>query len=356
LLVHLLHEIGVLSAPPVKPLPNPLRAFLEISAENALVELLQTWRDSRTWNDLAHVPGLSTAGKTWPNNPLTTRQLLLDYLAKLPRETWWDLESFVSGIKTQNPGFQRPAGDFESWYLSRTEDGSFLQGFEHWDSVDGALVRFLLRGPLHCLGACDIGFHQFKDSPTAFRLNKRADSLFNSPSPLSPEKAEPPVQLSPSGRILVPASASRVHHYQIARFCTWVDLDKRGYHFQLTPSALKTAQEQNLKLNHVRAILETASEAPIHPLLKRSLSRWERKGQEASLARGLILKVSDPEVMKNLRSDRSVSRYLGESLGPRTAEVNEKDWEKLCNAAAKLGYLIDYPCDSFNPLKQPGEK
>ena len=61
----------------------------------------------------------------------------------------------MTAVHQQQPDFQRPAGDYDSWFLRDQQSGEFLRGFEHWDEVDGALLRYLICGPLHWLGGVD---------------------------------------------------------------------------------------------------------------------------------------------------------------------------------------------------------
>jgi hypothetical protein len=77
-------------------------------------------------------------------------------LSQLPQDIWWNLPSFVNAIHDIQPDFQRPAGDYDSWFIRKDNSDDFLRGFSSWDEVDGALLRFLITGPLHWLGFYDL--------------------------------------------------------------------------------------------------------------------------------------------------------------------------------------------------------
>jgi len=47
------------------------------------------------------------------------------------------LNAFIQAIKQTQPDFQRPAGDYDSWYLYDINAQTYLRGFEYWDQVDG---------------------------------------------------------------------------------------------------------------------------------------------------------------------------------------------------------------------------
>jgi len=106
------------------PNPDPARNFLEAMRGEALVQLFTAWRESKLINELSLLPGLVLEGN-WANDPWRSRLTILDYLGNLPEATWWSLSSFISGIKQHNPDFQRPAGDYDSWFIRDRNSGNF---------------------------------------------------------------------------------------------------------------------------------------------------------------------------------------------------------------------------------------
>ena len=147
------------------PLAEPTRAFLEASRGQALALLANEWMQALYLNELRLLPGLKCEGD-WLNDPLRARQALLTWLGKVPADaSWWSLASFVKAIHDRDPDFQRPAGDYDSWFIRSTRSGEFLRGFECWDEVDGALLRFLISGPLHWLGFLDLAAPDARPNP-----------------------------------------------------------------------------------------------------------------------------------------------------------------------------------------------
>ena len=343
LLIELLQAEAILVAHRLQPQSQPTRAFLNTPRAEALRVLLLTWERSTSWNDLQHVPHLTCTGNNWPNDPFTSRQTALELIHLIPLRSWWDLDRFLEAVRNYQPGFQRPAGDFDSWYLRDTHSGVFLRGFKHWDDVDGALLRFLITGPLHWLGAADLGRSHRGDTVTCFRLTPAAAILFDHQAPITIKESTASATVRPDGRITVPRRALRALRYQISRFTSWDPIDEESYHYRLTPTALAIAAGQDLQLNHIFTILETAGVEPIPATLRKALQRWCDNGQEARLERQLILRVQKPEILDELRSNRTTARHLGEILGPTAIIVDKHDWTRLCDDAARLGILIDPP-------------
>ena len=343
LLLALLREQGTLIGPPIRPSPEAARRFLDLTRAEASRSLLRAWASSEAWNDLAHTPGLSSPKGKWPNDPRLGRGALLLRLRDVPWATWWEIDSFVEALRDQQPGFQRPGGDFDSWYIQEDLAGRFLRGFESWDRVEGALIQFVLHGPLHWLGAVDLGAPEKGGPPSSFRLTDRARALWDPEAGEAPPEPREPASLLPDGRIHLPPSASRAHRYQISRLARWTGLDAGGYHFRLTPASLQAAQGQGLEAHHIFSILESVTGRPVDPAPGQAIRRAITRGPEAHLERALVLRLASPRLLQALKADRACARLLGEPLGPASVRIAERDWEKLCAAAARLGILIEPP-------------
>jgi hypothetical protein len=65
------------------PSPEPVRIFLEAERGEALFKLYQAWRHSPFLNELLLLPSLIFEGN-WKNDPLRSRQFILDNLAYIP--------------------------------------------------------------------------------------------------------------------------------------------------------------------------------------------------------------------------------------------------------------------------------
>ena len=69
----------------------------------------------------------------------------------VPAGEWVSVADFIDAVKATDPDFQRPGGDYESWYIRDAGSGAYLTGFESWDRVEGELLRALLTGPARWL-------------------------------------------------------------------------------------------------------------------------------------------------------------------------------------------------------------
>jgi hypothetical protein len=114
------------------PQPESVKSFLEAPRPEALALLQAAWIESETFNELRLMPGIICEGE-WKNEPQETREFLLNLLAAIPEGKWWSLNAFIRDIKQKYADFQRPAGDYDSWFIKRESDGQYLRGFSAWD-------------------------------------------------------------------------------------------------------------------------------------------------------------------------------------------------------------------------------
>ena len=336
------------------PQPDPLKSFLESSRAEALAMLQHAWAESDSFNELWLMPTIVCEGE-WKNQPQETREFLLNLLDAIPEGKWWSINAFIRDIKQKYADFQRPAGDYDSWFIKRLSDGQYLRGFASWDQVDGALIRYFITSILHWLGQVDLCIADGATEPTSFRV-RSSDSLIAG-------KEDQKLHISSQGLISIPRLAPRVVRYQVSRFCEWedgrvakhtlaphasagVETDPKDdvYRYRLSTRSLAKAKEQGLKVEHLLALLSRHSDAGIPPSLSKALKRWEANGTEARVQTQVILKVGKPEVLEELRRSKA-SKFLGEVLSPTSVVIKGGAVQKVMEALAELGLLTEVIAD-----------
>lgn len=312
-----------------EPQPEPIKAFLEAPRNEALKILADAWAESESFNELHQLPGLIFEGE-WKNQPLVTREFLLHLLEPIPEGKWWSLPAFLRAVKEKYPDYQRPAGDYDSWFIKRASDGQYLRGFTHWDAIDGALIKYFITKVLFWLGMADLATAKDSDVITSFRLTASVEK----------KDENGRIAVSSNGRLSVPRFVPRVVRYQAARFCEWDEPKADEYRYFITAASLTRAKDQGLKVDQLLALLAKHSSAGVPPALVKTLKRWEVNGTEARLQSQVVLRVSKPEVLEEMRKSRA-ARFLGESLGPTTIVVKEGAQSKVLAALAELGLLAE---------------
>jgi hypothetical protein len=344
LLLTLSEEMGL-----VKRQENRLRptrtavSWLRQSREAQLRELADAWSGS-SWNDLCHTPGLACEGENWRNDPILARTALLEMLPRRP--DWYSLAELTELMRTENPDFQRPDGNYDTWYIRDKASDNYISGFENWALVEGRLLRFLLAGPMTWLGLVEIATDDNNTADLLFRLTERALAWLNQ-QPVATEEVKVPLVVQPDALLLVPHNADRYQRFQAARITEPEPVTPgQPYPYRLTPQSLAYAREQGISPERVLDFLEQVSGRPVPAGVKRAIMRWAEKGVEGRLETAVILRVREESILDTLRQNPKTRDYIGESLGPLAATVRADDWPHLRQATAELGLFLEATVES----------
>lgn len=338
LLLTLADEMGVLrrSEGSLRPTRAALD-WLQKSREAQLRAIVEAWSNS-AWNDLCHTPGLICEGEGWQNDPILARTALLE---RLPRNgDWYRIRDIVDQMRAYDPDFQRPDGNYDTWYLRDAATLQSLSGFGSWDRVEGRLLRFLLEGPLRWLGMTETA-SELPSGEACYRLSDRALSwLLDEPAPT--DEVRVPLVVQPDGTILVPYNAGRYERFQAARVA---DLEPMApgklYRYRITPASLESAKEQGIAPDRVVQFLSKASGRPVPASVQRGITRWSERGVEGRLQRVVVLRVGDEAILETLRTNPKTRDLIAESLGELVVVIRAGDWEAFRQATAQLGLLLD---------------
>jgi hypothetical protein len=167
------------------------------------------------------------------------------------------------------------------------------------------------------------------------------------------------ISVASNGKIVIPRDTPRVVRYQVSRFCEWddgrvarsfrsstaegtgrIETDPKDdvYRYRISKNSLTKAKEQGLKVEHLLALLAKHSQAGTPPSLVKALKRWEVNGTEARVQTQVILKVSKPEVLEEMRKSKA-AKFLGEVLSPTTVVIKGGAVQKVMEALMELGIV-----------------
>jgi hypothetical protein len=328
----LISEKGILDT-------EQVRIFLETSREKSLLMLVNHWIGNNQLNEMDFMPDLIIEG-VLDRNHHNVRQFLLDQISLVPTGQWWNLESFVFYIYQINPDFQRPAGNYDTWYIKKAETGEYLRGFDHWDTIDGAYIRFMLTGPFFWLGLVDLAWSDNDNKIQAFKCSQWCADLLSNHPPEGIKPEEVKLMIDSYGKIVIPLRFSRTIRYQISRFCVWNGKTKDGYAFQISPVSLQRAKDHGLKISHFLKIVQSVLPHPFPPKLKSALENWEHHGTLAHFTQAILLHVADPEAI-NLLHNTSVKKFIQAVLNPNTVAVLPSGVEQVRKTLIEMGFLSE---------------
>ncbi len=321
------------------PVPETLQTFFQTPREGILAKWFSVWKTSANFNELRDLPGLVFEGH-WQNNPLKTRLWLLELLQNQQPNTWYSLKHLLDLIKKHAPDFQRPSGDYDSWFIRHADSDQYLRGFEHWDELDGRLIRYLLAGPLHWLGAIDLGISQNEKRVDLFRRSARFEALLaNQPAIDSPAR-EKALKLVSDLSIEIPLFSSPMARYQVARFCEVKKVTAEATLYEITPASLRGALEGGLKPSQLVQLLEKQLKTALPKTLKLVAANFETHGLEARIEPSVLLRVRTPEMLQSLQQNPRTAKWIVETLNPTTAVISQTGLKAIENTLKELGVLL----------------
>lgn len=321
-----------------KPVPARAKSWLDDTRPRQVRALVEAWQSSTLYNELWHMPGLQPEPTGWRNDPLLARQTVLTFLEMAPPDSWWPVDELVALVHAEEPDFQRPGGDYDSWYIRDAQTGNYLHGFENWERVEGAMLRFILTGPMHWLGLVDLG-----DDGTLCRLTIYGRALIGMTEWPDPEEERLPAELRDDGTLLAPRLLSRYERFQIARVTEW---EKPGdpYVYRLTAVGLQRAAEQELPVDAIQAFLRRVTGRDTLPLpVQQLFERWEQTGRaDVWMSRAVVLRTTAPDALRTILETPELRRFLGAQLGPTAVLVRAGQEHDLAVALQQHGIYVEF--------------
>jgi hypothetical protein len=203
--------------------------------------------------------------------------------------------------------------------------------------VDGALIKYFMQ-TLHWLGMVDLAAPEEGKEATAFRVSSISEKKEESDALRLSKGGK--ITVASDGKIVISRLFSRAVRYQISRFCEWGEEYTDEYKYQVTAQSLTRAKEQGLKAEQLLALLVKYTNGTVPPALVKALKQWEANGTEARVESLLVLRVSRPEILDEMRKSKA-GKFLGEMLSPTSVVVKSGAIEKVMAALTELGLLAE---------------
>ncbi|RLT33902.1 MAG: hypothetical protein DWI57_17225 [Chloroflexi bacterium] len=256
LLLHQANRLGLLrrEGERVRLNGNRVYTFLEQNRHEQMFALWEGWRASPDWNDLLRTPGLDCAGGNWRNEPQRTREVVVGLLGRLQPGLWYSQSDLIAAIKEAAPDFQRPTGDYDSWYIRDSSTKEFLKGFEQWERVEGALLRFLFSGPLYWLHAFALAEPSAGDD-LLVSLSPLGARWLGHDTPIPEEAARHPLVVGEDYTIRVPVGTPLTDRFRVERFAQWQSSDPQ-FVYQINQRSLQRAAGEGISAKRILDFLK----------------------------------------------------------------------------------------------------
>lgn len=320
----------------VKPASDAARAWLGATTMARQGQMWLAWMADDGWDELRRIPGIRCEGSGWSHDPVRTRQRLLDLLKACEAGTWYSLKQVAQTIRDYAPDFQRTGGDYESWYIRDVKTGQYLTGFEHWDEVEGRLIAQVIAGPMHYLGAVDLGWDA-QGQDVLFRVTEWGWAWMHG-GDAEPTAEFAPIEVTADGRVHWPADGNLLHRFHLERFAAWVS-DDDGAIYQITPGSLARILGQGVDSEAVARFLTQASAGQVPDAVLTRIREWASRRGRARMTRAVLLEADSPEVLAEIRADPEVGPLLGDAVGPACVRVPEAHLRRVEALLRSKGFI-----------------
>jgi hypothetical protein len=325
----------------IKPEREAVRTWLQASPLKQTQFLQNAWRADPTWNDLWRIPSLAPQPTGWENSPLLARSKILSYLAR--EETlsgaWLSLDGFITAIKRFDPDFQRPHGDYQSWYIYDLNHQP-LMGFEYWDHIEGALIRYILTHLLLLMGVINVGLSHKTALPTSFQITPQGEGFLTNRLTTPPTSKKPLfLRVGPNFHVYVPQQASLYDRFQLARFAELVQREENRVVYHITQASVGQALRNGVTSDQMVAFLARVTNNQTPLKVVETLRTWGTRQGTAYLERTTLLRFKHESQVDEICQNPQLKPLLGEVIGPKAILVPSENTLEVRRILIELGYL-----------------
>lgn len=369
--VRLLRQAGIVSTEEdwgskLRALPDAAQLLLGPARDDTLHTLFTRWAGQASYAELAELSehGLRVRCRATPlNQPdlrrgeleqenSEARQDVLALLARVPVGEWINFSAFARFLYRLRPTFlQRRQHLFPSphWWIEQ-EEGRPLHPDQSadWLKAEGRYLTYLIQGPLHWWGLCDIAL-SINEQLLAFRLTPLVRFLLQgnrsgerevAPRPLA--ERESAFSVSADGQLLV---RCQPNNWPLLA-CVEVFAESKGVRdgkllYGLTARSLSQAIGQGHDPRELLALLDATSPpgegSALRPLLESMERRIASYGRVRLYTDVSLLQTVDSSVMQHLTAITSLERQVVRPIQPTLLLLKKQGIERLLEELKRRG-------------------
>lgn len=349
-------------------LPNASQLLLGPARNDALHELFGRWLNQASYAELFELPenGIRVRCRATPlNQPALrrgeleqenseARQELLALLVQVPIGRWVNFASFARFVYRLHPTFlQRRQRLFPSphWWIEQQEGRPLHPSqLSDWLRAEGRYLAYLIQGPLHWWGICDLAFSA-DGQLLAFRLAPLASLLFHGIPPATleeegtiPQADRPALTVSEQGDLLIPCHiASWPLLSCVENFAEGAGVQHEQLSYRLTPRSLGEAIERGNDPRELLALLERSHAESEDNALRQLVNGLERRiaryGRVRLYTNAALLQTADASVMQQLAAITSLEEQALRSLHSNLLLLKKSGVERLLEDLKRRGQI-----------------
>lgn len=213
-------------------------------------------------------------------------------------------------------------------------------GFEHWEQVEGALIRHLLTHILPMLGVVELGTATETGDPGSFCLTPPGQSFLQNQVPPAPTDKKPSLlRVDANFQAHVPARASLYDRFQLARFAQLEQRDQERTVYAITQASVSRALKNGVAAEQITAFLARATDNQTPLKVIETILTWGTRQNTARLEQATLLRLAHEGLLAELRQHPRLGPLLGEVLNPTTILISADKAVEVRRLLMELGYM-----------------
>jgi hypothetical protein len=328
---------GLLQRGPQSKLSISRRAleWLQCDLLERLHLLFEGWMQGN-WDELVHGLGMHIQN-SYARDLQRAKRAVLYWLRQLPQDAWLSLEQIVAEFRRVNPDFARPDGRYDTWAISNRLRVS-LDGFEHWEQVEGEQIREIVAESLFMLGLVDRSVDA-QQQTTLIRFNQVAAMIMWDAERIALPPADQ-IIVQPNFEVLVPLYASPYARFQLSRIAQRSGFEPPIEVFTLSQRSMQQAFDRGIAYNDVIRFLREQSGRDLPQHVEASLTEWAKQFGRISIRQTVLIEAEDEAQLVQLAHDKRVKLPVTQELSPTQWELRDADAPALAARLRQAGYGV----------------
>jgi hypothetical protein len=301
--------------------PTPrLLEWLVASPHERVQEMTRSWLQA-AWNEW----DLANSKKRPPALDVryARRTLVYAFLSHLPEE-WCTWGHVIDDIRLGWPDMVRPYNQQGKWHVP--------PGWPHtWESEDGLLIEYMLRGPAQWLGLIEWDEH-------GTSLRRTAIGGWIAGVNMPPEAIAPaPAILESDGSIVVVDSTNYYARVQLQRIADWRD-DVTAF---ISPARVRKAIAGGMNSTTYLDILQSVLAGPIPSLQETLIRSWATDVSQVTAQAMVLITARSADVLADIIHDRQVAISEYQLLNETTLALALNMAAPVIRRLRHAGYVVD---------------
>lgn len=331
--------------------------LLNMPPGRRLITLLQTWQTTTLYNEMDSVLRTSDDICVRRNVTYTTFKLadlngewregrlaVFRFLALLPENQWVSVKSLQKTIYEVIPNLAHFLSHTGVWWLeSIRRKKQFGATLDDWLASYGRLVLAILAGPLHWLGAIDLGYldnglEAVRLTPAGSFMLGRREELFEQQVDISPHEA---IKLQDDLTATVVPGSAPIELYQLlGDICQLESATPKAFSYRLSAGSVQSQFDQGQSAQNLIAALEKTCPVEIPISWRDRLVEWQENYGKFHLYQGMcLIELADEYLARELMVSTSLHKNIIYQFSPRLIAVRPDTVDDLVQEMEKKGYM-----------------